>query len=62
MVAERPPVRPHHVSKVLEDPDHDDGKTALRRSGRRTIIIRYAEDDEQISVLSVSATRGRFRP
>lgn len=61
MVAERPPLDGNDVGLALEEPDHDDGKTAQKRIGKRTVIVRYRESDAQIAVVSVSATRRRLR-
>lgn len=59
--AERPPIRAHLIEAVLEGPNHDDGTTAWKRIGRRTIIIRYRESPAAIYVVTVSATRARLR-
>ena len=57
MRQERPEIDPYDVLDALEGPDHDDGSTATKRKGRRTIIVRYVEREEAWLILSVSATR-----
>ena len=57
MAAERPRVRHEDLARVLEEPDHDDGTTAWKRIGRRTVIVRYVEEEGVVRVRSVSATR-----
>lgn len=59
MAAERPPLDVNDVREVLEAPEKDDGHQAVRRIGRRPILVYYEEDDAQIQVRSVSATRRR---
>jgi hypothetical protein len=61
MMAERPAIRPHRIERTLEEPDHDDGGTAWKKFGRRTIIVHYTEEADVIIVRSVSATRVTFR-
>lgn len=62
MDAERPRLTTWNVERTLEEPDHDDGKTAIKWLRGRNIIVRYAEEPEAIYVLTVSATRSRLRP
>lgn len=62
MQAERPPIDLYDLENILEDPDHDDGHTARRRIGRRTIFVYYHETNETIVVLAVSATTRRLAP
>jgi hypothetical protein len=60
MWCERPPIDEWDVLDVLEHPD-EDTKThgARRRFARRTIIVRYHEDEETLHVRTVSASRSR---
>lgn len=60
MAAERPPLEVTDVQEVLEAPDHDDGNKAVKRIGRRTVLVYYEEDDAQIYVRSASATRRKL--
>lgn len=60
MAAERPPLDVNDVREVLETPDQDTGRQAIKRIGRRTILVYYEEDDAQIYVRSASATRRRL--
>jgi hypothetical protein len=60
MAAERPPAEANDVREVLEAPDQDDGHQAIKRIARRTLLVYYDEDDAQVYVLSVSATRRRL--
>lgn len=62
MRAERPPWQNKDVTYALEEPDNDDGKTATKRIGARTIIVRYDEDEHEILVRSVSGTRRNVAP
>lgn len=62
MRGERHAIEPDAIAEVLEDPHADDGRAARRRSGKRTIVVRYREDEDRIVVLGVSATRGRLPP
>lgn len=62
MASERPRLDEDAIRRVLEEPDHDDGTTAVKRIGRRTVIVRYREDDQEIAIVSVSATRRRLPP
>ncbi len=62
MHAERPPWHEQDVRHALEEPDHDDGRTATKRIGRRTIIVRYDEDDHEVFIRSVSGTRRALAP
>lgn len=59
MNAERPPIDPWDVIEVLENPDRDDGQTAVRWIAPRTIIVRYTTRGEWLYVRGVSATRNR---
>lgn len=61
MAAERPPLDVNDVRKVLEAPDQDDGRQAIRRIGRRTVLVYYEEHDAQIYIRGVSATRRSLR-
>lgn len=61
MTGERRPISPLDVVKVLEEPDHDNGKEASRWLRGRTIKVYYTEAESRIIVLGVSATRRRFR-
>ncbi len=63
MAAERPPLDVNdvrEVREVREDPDQDNGRQAIKRLGRRTILVYYEEDDAQIYIRSASATRRRL--
>jgi hypothetical protein len=62
MEAERPAVRVEDLVRALEESDHDDGQAARKRIGRRTILVRYEEAEDRISVRGVSATRRRLAP
>lgn len=58
MSCERPPVRSEDVLLALDEPDEDTPQDGARkRLGRRTIIVRYAEYEDEIRVKTVSATR-----
>lgn len=60
MACERPPIKDSTITRVLEEPDHDDQATAWKWINGRTVIVRYREDEQQIWVASVSATRRRL--
>lgn len=60
MAAERPPLDVNDVREVLETPDQDDGRQAIKRVGHRTLLVYYEEDDAQIYIRSASATRRRL--
>lgn len=60
MNAERPPLASHDIESVLEDPDSDDGRQAMKRLGARTVIVYYVENETEVVIESVSATRGRL--
>ncbi|MHB8584774.1 MAG: hypothetical protein ACYDDF_02910 [Thermoplasmatota archaeon] len=62
MLGERDEITEEDVVGVLESPARDDGTSAWRRVGKRTIIVRYRETPERIIILSVSATRRRLPP
>ncbi|HEX9816256.1 MAG TPA: hypothetical protein VGB18_04690 [Candidatus Thermoplasmatota archaeon] len=62
MNAERPPIDMADMIHALQEPDHDDGATAIKRVARRTVIVRYDEDETWIVVRSVSATRRPLSP
>lgn len=62
MAAERPPLDEHDILAALETPDHDDGRQAGKRIGKRTIIVYYEETQDGIEVRSISATRSRLAP
>lgn len=62
MNCERPPVQVGDVIDALEQPDHDDGNQAVRWNGHRTVIVYYAESEDELIVRSVSATKGRLPP
>lgn len=62
MRSERPPITQEDIEETLEDPDHDDGRTAWKRLGRRTVIVRYRHEEERIKIDSVSATRRKLDP
>lgn len=59
MWAERPTIRVDDLLLTMEDPDHDDGRTASRWIGTRAIIVRYDEEDDRVTIRTVSATRRR---
>lgn len=61
MAAERERVRAEDAVRVLDEPDHDNGKDASKWVGRRTIKVYYIEEEDRIFVRGVSATRRRFR-
>lgn len=64
MAAENPEIDAWDVCDALEHPDRVEGsdrRTAFQRRGRRTVIVRYEENEDEIFVVSVSATRGRPR-
>lgn len=60
--AERPRITAQAIEQTLDDPDHDDHKTAIKRIKGRTIIVRYSERQEAIYIITVSATRSPLRP
>lgn len=62
MLAERPPISLEDVIHALEEPNHDDGSTATKRIGKRTIIVRYEESEVDVFVRSVSATHRHLAP
>lgn len=57
MRSERPPLDDTDVALVLGEPNRDDGRLATRRMGARTILVYYAECEDEIVVRCVSATR-----
>ena len=55
---ERPRIDEWDVARVLEEPDEDTPENGARkRIGRRTIIVRYTQTEDEIQVRTVSATR-----
>lgn len=62
MRAERPPLDVEDVALVLGNPDHDNGKEARKRLGRRTVFVYYTETEDEVYVRSVSATSRRLAP
>lgn len=59
MLQERPAVTMNDLEYLFEDPDHDDGKEIRKRIGKRTICAYYSQDDEEIHIRGVTATRSR---
>lgn len=62
MHGERHAIQEEEVARVLDEPDRDDGQSAWKRFGQRTVIVRYREAEDRIVVVSVSATRRRLPP
>lgn len=62
MLGERHAIQEQDLVRVLEEADHDDGETAWKRIGPRTVIVRYRAAEDRIVVVSVSATRRRLPP
>lgn len=62
MSAERPRIDLQDLANVLETPDADNGREAFRWIGTRTVLVYYEEDEEEVYVRSVSATRRRLAP
>lgn len=60
MLGERHAIQEHDIVEVLDEPDRDDGESAWKRIGPRTVLVRYREAEDRIVVVSVSATRRRL--
>lgn len=62
--ARRNPVSEAHILRTLEAPDAVEPKKrgfeARKRLGKRTVIVRYAEYEDEIYVYGISATRRRL--
>ncbi|HLF06085.1 MAG TPA: hypothetical protein VI893_02730 [Thermoplasmata archaeon] len=63
--AERPPVEIADIVEIIETVpgprrQSPDRIRAHRWQGSRTVIVTYVENEEEIHVISVSATRRRF--
>lgn len=62
--ARRRPVSEAHVVKTLESPDRVEprkrGFEARKWLGKRTVIVRYAEYEDELYVYGISATRRRL--
>ena len=59
MKEERPPLTLWDLLHAFEEPDYDDGKEVRKRLGRRTLRAYYTQDEENVWVHAVSATRRR---
>lgn len=62
MLGERHAIQEEEVLRVLDEPDRDDGESAWKRIGQRTVIVRYREAEDRIVIVAVSATRRRLPP
>lgn len=62
MSAERPPIRVEDVARTLEEAERDDGRNAWKWIGSRTVIVHYREEEHEVVVRGVSATRRRLPP
>lgn len=62
MDGERIAIGMDELLRVLEEPDHDDGKEARKWVGWRTIKVYYREEARHLWVLAASATRRRLPP
>lgn len=65
MNAEKPPIKPDVVMKILETPDKVEEETKERRKAMkwekdRTIIVYYDEWEDEIDVKNVSSTRRKI--
>lgn len=62
--ARRQPVSERHILQTLEKPDilakKKGGFEAHKWLGKRTVIVRYEEYEDEIYVYSISATRRRL--
>lgn len=62
--ARKDPVSEKHILQTLEAPDTVESKKrgheARKRLGKRTVIVRYAEYEDEIYVYGISATRRRL--